>query len=41
VIALEDGGSWWRYETTVEGSTWLTTGLPGRAGSLEAEKEIA
>jgi hypothetical protein len=20
----EDGGSWWRYETTVEGSTWLT-----------------
>jgi hypothetical protein len=60
----EDGGSWWRYETTVEGSTWLTpghpfdgstelaevklragdrptTGLPGHAGSLEAEKEVA
>jgi len=51
----EDGGSWWRYETTVDhpfdklraGSGGpakvLVTAkdLPGYAGSLEAEKEVA
>jgi len=43
----EDGGSWWRYETTVDhpggpAKVVVTArDLPGHAGSLETEKEVA